>query len=460
MLGNAATSQQDVVNLLAGAKELHKRILFVLGALIVYRLGTHIPLPGIDPTALSAYANQLQQGLFGLFNVFSGGAFSRMAVFSLSVFPYITASIIFQLLVATTPKLKELKQEGEPGRRKIAQYTKYLTVLIAFGQGFGLASGIMGQTVGVNGQTVALVPAAGILFQVQTALCITAGTLFLMWVGERITARGIGNGISLLIFAGIVAQLPSAIYQLGQLLNTGSIGGFTVLAIVAGFVAILAFCVFMELAQRRLTVQYPKRNQGPDAMMQQGSHLPLKLNLSGVMPPIFASALLMAPITMASFAADSAWAQFVSAWFSPGRPLYIVTFAAMIIFFTFFYTATVAFNTEETAENLKNNGGFIPGVRPGQPTAKYLDFVVTRITVIGAAYITLVCVIPEILHGQQLIPVYFGGTSILIMVTVTIDTMSRIQSFLIAQRYEGLLKQSLFGKRRGGPRQQIKPGRR
>lgn len=448
-LGN----KSEVAGLLAGARDLQKRIFFVLAVLVVYRIGTHIPIPGVDAGALLSYQEQLQQGLFGMFNMFSGGAFSRMAIFSLSVFPYITASIIMQLLAATSPQLSEMKKEGEAGRRKIAQYTRYLTVILAFTQGFGLASGISTQTVAMGGEVVPLVANPGLMFNLQTALTITAGTMFLMWLGEQINSRGVGNGISILIFAGIVATVPSTLLQMAELTNTGSMSGFMALGIAALLLATLAFIVFMETAQRRILVQYPKRQVGPMKIAGgDASHMPLKLNMAGVIPPIFASALLMAPITIASFSPNAEWAQLISAWFSPGRPLYAGVFGALIVFFCFFYTATVAFNTEETSDNLKQNGGFIPGIRPGKSTADYLDYVVTRITVIGAAYITFVCLVPEVLTSQSGILLQLGGTSMLIMVTVTIDTITRIQSYLIAQRYEGLLKKTAFGGRKKGRR--------
>lgn len=450
MFGAALGNQQDIAALVTRAKELQTRVLFVLGVLLVYRLGTHIPLPGIDAHALLAYEGQLSEGLFGMFNVFSGGAFSRMAVFALSVFPYITASIIMQLMSATYPALAEMKKEGESGRRKITQYTRYFTVLLAFGQGFGLASGIESQSVTIGQDVMPLVIDGGLMFRLQTAMAITAGTVFLMWLGEQINVRGIGQGISVLIFAGIVAEFPSAIYQVGQLAGSGSIGGFAVLALAAMVLGVVAFIVFIETAQRRVQVQYPKRQVGPNQMAGgETSHMPLKINMAGVIPPIFASALLMAPVTLASFNPNAEWAQFIGEWFSPGRPGYSIFFGVMIVFFCFFYTATVAFNTEETADNLKKNGGFIPGVRPGAATADFLDRLATRITVIGAAYLAFVCLLPEAIHAKLSIPFYFGGTSLLIMVTVTIDTITRVQSYLIAQRYESLLgKTALRGRGR------------
>ncbi|MFZ2619397.1 MAG: preprotein translocase subunit SecY [Alphaproteobacteria bacterium] len=441
-------SQAEVADLLTRAKDLQGRVLFVLFAFIVYRLGTHIPLPGIDAGALAQYQTTLQQGIFGLFNMFSGGAFSRMAIFALNIMPYITASIIIQLMASAYPALQELKKEGEVGRRKLTQYTKYLAVLLAFVQGYGLATGIEFQTVNIGSEVTRLVLEPGMLFRLQTALTIMTGTMFLMWLGEQINVKGIGNGISLLIFAGIAAEMPAMIAQMIELSRTGAMSGLTVAAILIGMVAMVFAIVFMETAQRRLTIQYPKRQTAQGSVMSEANHLPLKVNMAGVIPPIFASALLMAPVTAASFAPNSAWAQFVGVWMSPGKPVYLALFVALIVFFCFFYTATVAFNAEETAENLKKNGGFIPGIRPGAATAVHLDNVVTRLTVIGAAYLAVLCAVPDVLHAQQAIPMYIGGTSLLIMVSVTIDTVSRIQSALIVQKYESLLKKSALRGRR------------
>ncbi|PIZ30858.1 MAG: preprotein translocase subunit SecY [Alphaproteobacteria bacterium CG_4_10_14_0_8_um_filter_53_9] len=435
-------NQAEIADLLARAKNLHKRILFVLFAFVIYRLGTHIPLPGVDVMALSAYQSNLQQGLLGMFNMFSGGALSRMAIFALNIMPYITASIIIQLLSATTPSLAELKKEGEMGRRKINQYTRYLTVVLAFGQGFGLAAGIEGQTAQVGTQLMALVPNPGLAFKLQTALVITTGTLFLMWLGEQINTRGIGNGISLLIFAGIVAELPKTLLSIGELARTGAISGFVVLAIIVGAIGAILFITHMETAVRRISLQYPKRQGAFGSANTDSNHLPLKVNLAGVIPPIFASALLMAPITVASYAPESTWAQFVGQWMAPGRPLYLGLFVGLIIFFSYFYVATVAFNAEETADNLKKSGAFIPGIRPGASTARYLDNIATRLTTIGALYLAFICAVPDLLHTQSTIPFYVGGTSLLIIVSVTIDTVARIQSALIAQKYEALLRKT------------------
>ncbi|MFZ2587371.1 MAG: preprotein translocase subunit SecY [Alphaproteobacteria bacterium] len=443
-------SQAEIAELARKAKGLQQRIMFVLFAFIIYRLGTHIPLPGVDAVALSAYQGNLQGGLLGMFNMFSGGALSRMALFALNIMPYITASIIVQLLSTATPSLKELKQEGEIGRRKLAQYTRYLTVVLAFVQGFGLASGIENATAQAGGELLRLVPEGGLAFRLQTALTITTGTLFLMWLGEQINQRGIGNGISLLIFAGIVAEMPGSLFRLFELARTGSVSGFAVLAFVVGAAAAVLFIVFMETAVRRISIQYPNRRAGPFGQVEQAQNfLPLKLNLAGVIPPIFASALLMAPVTAASYAPEAAWAQFIGAWFTPGKLLYLVAFVTLIIFFSFFYVATVTFNATDTADNLKKSGAFIPGIRPGASTAAFLDSVVTRLTMLGAVYLAFICAVPDLLHRDNLIPVYIGGTSILIIVSVTIDTVSRIQSALIAQKYESLLKKA-GGNGKGG----------
>ncbi|MCP5405387.1 MAG: preprotein translocase subunit SecY [Pseudomonadaceae bacterium] len=443
-------SQAEIADLVTKAKGLQQRILFVLFAFIIYRLGTHIPLPGVDATVLAAYQGNLQGGLLGMFNMFSGGAFARMAIFALNIVPYITASIIVQLLSSSIPSLKELKQEGEIGRRKINQYTRYLTVALAMVQGFGLASGIEGQTATIGGELVRLVPDGGLMFRLQTALTITTGTMFLMWLGEQINTRGIGNGISLLIFAGIVAELPASLLRLFELARTGSVSGFMVLAFVVGAIAAVLFMVFMETAVRRIVMQYPKRGPGPMMAENNTNFLPLKLNMAGVIPPIFASALLMAPITAASYAPESAWAQFIGEWMAPGKLLYLVAFVGMIIFFTFFYVATVTFNAQETADNLKKSGAFIPGIRPGASTAAYLDSIVLRLTTIGALYLAFICAVPDLLHRDGMLPVYIGGTSLLIIVSVTIDTVARIQSALIAQKYESLLKKAGGAGGRGG----------
>lgn len=444
-------SQAEIADLVSKAKGLHQRILFVLGAFIVYRLGTHIPLPGVDVAALAAYQGHLQNGLLGMFNMFSGGALSRMAVFALNIMPYITASIIMQLLAATYPSLAELKKEGEMGRRKIGQYTRYLTVILAFAQGFGLAAGIEGQTAQVGSQLLQVVPNPGLAFKLQTALTVMTGTMFLMWLGEQINVRGIGNGTSLIIFAGIVAEMPMALMRIFEMARTGAISGFFVLAIVVGIIAAVMFIVFMETATRRIIIQYPKRQAAfGGSMPADSNHLPLKVNLANVIPPIFASALLMVPVTLASYAPESGWAQFIGQWFTPGKPMYVAAFVGLIVFFAFFYVATVAFNAEDTADNLKKSGAFIPGIRPGPSTATYLDGVATRLTMIGAAYLAFICAVPDILHRDAALPFYIGGTSLLIIVSVTIDTVARIQSALIAQKYESLLRKTSMKGGKGG----------
>jgi preprotein translocase subunit SecY len=421
---------------LAKAEELKKRIFFTLGALLVYRLGTYIPLPGIDPEALRASFANAQQGILGLFNMFSGGAVSRMAIFALNIMPYISASIILQLLTTVSPKLEALKKEGESGRRQINQYTRYLTVILALFQAWGIAVGLQG-----SGN---LVQSPGPFFVLSTVLTLTGGTLFLMWLGEQITSRGIGNGTSLIIFAGIVAELPSAIFGTLELGRQGAISTVLILFVMVMVVGLIALIVFMERAQRRLLINYPRRQVGNKVYEGQTSFLPLKLNTSGVIPPIFASSLLLLPATMASFQAQGGgpeWLQLVNVYLGHGRPLFMILYAAMIIFFAFFYTAIV-FNPVETADNLKKQGGFIPGIRPGERTATHIDYVLTRITLVGALYLTFVCLLPEFLISYASLPFYLGGTSILIVVSVTMDTVAQVQGYLIAHQYEGLIKKA------------------
>jgi preprotein translocase subunit SecY len=421
---------------LAKAEELKKRIFFTLGALLVYRLGTYIPLPGIDPEALRASFANAQQGILGLFNMFSGGAVSRMAIFALNIMPYISASIILQLLTTVSPKLEALKKEGESGRRQINQYTRYLTVILALFQAWGIAVGLQG-----SGN---LVQSPGPFFVLSTVLTLTGGTLFLMWLGEQITSRGIGNGTSLIIFAGIVAELPSAIFGTLELGRQGAISTVLILFVMVMVVGLIALIVFMERAQRRLLINYPRRQVGNKVYEGQTSFLPLKLNTSGVIPPIFASSLLLLPATMASFQAQGGgpeWLQLVNVYLGHGRPLFMIFYAAMIIFFAFFYTAIV-FNPAETADNLKKQGGFIPGIRPGERTATHIDYVLTRITLVGALYLTFVCLLPEFLISYASLPFYLGGTSILIVVSVTMDTVAQVQGYLIAHQYEGLIKKA------------------
>ena len=428
---------------LAKAEELKKRIFFTLGALLVYRLGTYIPLPGIDPEALRQSFQNAQQGILGLFNMFSGGAVSRMAIFALNIMPYISASIIIQLLTTVSPRLETLKKEGESGRRQINQYTRYLTVVLALFQAWGIAVGLQG-----SGN---LVQNPGPFFIITTVVTLTGGTLFLMWLGEQITSRGIGNGTSLIIFAGIVAELPAAIFGTLELSRQGAISSVFILFVMAMIVGLIALIVFMERAQRRLLINYPRRQVGNRMYEGQTSFLPLKLNTAGVIPPIFASSLLLLPATMASFQAQSGgpeWLQTLNAYLGHGRPLFMILYAAMIIFFAFFYTAIV-FNPAETADNLKKQGGFIPGIRPGERTATHIDYVLTRITLIGALYLTFVCLLPEFLISYAALPFYLGGTSILIVVSVTMDTVAQVQGYLIAHQYEGLIKKAkLRGSRR------------
>ncbi len=435
----ASAAEQLVANLnfqaFAKADELKKRIWFTLGALIVYRLGTYIPLPGIDPQALAQVFQQQQRGILGLFNMFSGGAVGRMAIFALNIMPYISASIIVQLLTSVSPHLEALKKEGEQGRKTLNQYTRYGTVALATFQAYGIAVGLEGA------QGVVMDP--GWFFRISTVITLVGGTMFLMWLGEQITSRGIGNGISLIIMAGIVAELPAALANTLELGRQGALSTGTILTVFVVAVLVTAFIVFMERAQRRLLIQYPKRQVGNRIFQGDSSHLPLKLNTSGVIPPIFASSLLLLPITVANFTAAGGppWLTTVTALLGHGQPLYMLFYAAMIIFFAFFYTAIV-FNPTDTADNLKKHGGFIPGIRPGERTAEYIDYVLTRITVIGAIYLALVCLLPEFLISYTGMPFYFGGTSLLIVVSVTMDTVAQIQGHLLAHQYEGLIKRA------------------
>ncbi len=442
----ASAAEQLAANLnfsaLAKAEDLKKRIWFTLGALLVYRLGTFIPMPGIDPIAFSNAFNQARGGILGLFNMFSGGAVERMAIFALNIMPYISASIILQLLTTVSPTLEALKKEGEQGRKVINQYTRYLTVVLAMLQAYGIAVGLEGGG--------GIVQEPGMFFRITTVITLTGGTVFLMWLGEQITARGIGNGISLIIFAGIVAELPAALAGLLDLGRTGAISTAVILLIFVVAVAAITFIVFMERAQRRLLIQYPKRQVGNKLFEGQTSHLPLKLNSSGVIPPIFASSLLLVPTTIAQFSAGSGpeWLQYLTTVLGHGRPGYMALYALLIVFFAFFYTAIV-FNPAETADNLKKHGGFIPGIRPGENTAKHIDYVLTRITVVGAAYLVIVCLLPEFLVAYAAVPFYFGGTSLLIVVSVTMDTVAQVQGYLLAHQYEGLIKKAkLRGARR------------
>jgi preprotein translocase subunit SecY len=427
----------------AKAKALQQRIWFTLGALLIYRLGTYIPVPGIDPEVFrQTFEQGAAQGIFGMFDMFAGGAVQRMAIFALNLIPYITASIVVQVVTSASPRLEALKKEGEAGRRKLNQYTRYLTVLFCVVQAYGIAIGLEGS------QGVVLNP--GWFFRISTIVTLVGGTMFLMWIGEQITSRGVGNGISLIIFAGIIANLPATIVQTLELSRTGALSTTWLFGIMAIALVVIAVIVFFERAQRRLLIQYPKRQVGNKMFQGDTSHLPLKLNTSGVIPPIFASSLLLLPATVASFAAQGdapQWLSVVSAVLGRGQPIYLITYGALVIFFTFFYTSVV-FNPTETADNLKRSGGFIPGIRPGERTAQHIDYVLSRITVVGALYLTLVCLIPEMIHSQLNVSQFLGGTSLLIMVTVTLDTVSQIQSHLIAQQYEGLVKRSRLGGRK------------
>jgi len=427
---------------LGKAKELRDRILFTLVVLVIARLGTYIPMPGIDPVGMSKLMSQTQGGLLDMFNMLSGGAVQRMAIFALGIMPYISSSIIVQLMQTVVPRLEELKKEGEAGRKTLNQYTRYGTVLLAAMQAIGIAFGL--EKMG----TVVLDPGPFFLF--TTVITLTGGTILLMWMGEQITSRGVGNGISLIIFVGIVARFPTTITQLFEAGRTGSIGPLAIVAIILGAIGLVLFIVSMERAQRRLLVQYPKRQVGNRMFGGESSHLPLKLNVSGVIPPIFASSILTVPLTYAAFSGANTpeWLQALVAYIGPTQPLYFVLYGGMIIFFAFFYTSIV-FNPEETAENLKKYGGFIPGIRPGKKTAEYIDYVLTRTTVVGALYLATVCLIPEFLRRDVTSILTLGGTSILIIVSVTMDTIAQIQSHLIAQQYEGLIKKSkLRGARR------------
>jgi len=447
----ASAAEQLAANMNFGAfqkaTELHQRIWFTLGALVIYRLGTYIPIPGIDPSTFAAAFEGQAKGILGMFNMFSGGAVRRMAIFALNVMPYISASIIVQLLGSVYPPWEKLKKEGgEAGRKQLNQYTRYLTVVLAVFQSAGIAFGL-------QNAPQHIVDNPGIFFILSTMATLTGGTLFLMWLGEQITSRGVGNGVSLIIFAGIVAALPQSIWLMLEQLRAGSLSQFTALLIVLIGISVVFFIVFMERAQRRLLVQYPKRQMGNRMMGGESSFLPLKINTSGVIPPIFASSLLLLPATVLGFIdvtklpSWASWLPALQGQLTHGQPLFMVFYGALIIFFCFFYTSVV-FNPEETAENLRKYGGFLPGIRPGRRTAEYLDYVLTRLTVIGAAYITAVCLLPEALIAQTgSTNFYLGGTSILIVVSVTMDTVAQIQSYLLAHQYEGLIRKSRL---RGG----------
>ena len=420
--------------------ELKQRLLFLLGALVVFRVGAHVPVPGIDPVALQALFDQQRGTILDMFNMFSGGALRRLTVFALGIMPYISASIILQLLTVVHPKLEQLKKEGESGRRKISQYTRYGTVFLATFQALGVAIALEGQMAG----NYPVVVDPGWAFRLTGALTLVTGTMFLMWLGEQVTERGIGNGISMIIFAGIVAGLPAAVGGTLELARTGELHALLVLFLLAIAVAVTAFVVFVERGQRRITVNYAKRQQGRRLYAGQASHLPLKLNMAGVIPPIFASSIILFPATLGGWfgqAEGMEWLRELASGLSPGQPVYVLAYALAIVFFSFFYTALV-FDPKETAENLKKSGAFIPGVRPGGQTARYIDQVMSRLTLAGAVYITAVCMLPEFLILYWNVPFYFGGTSLLIIVVVVMDFMAQVQSHVMSHQYEGLLKKA------------------
>ena len=420
--------------------ELRKRLFFVLGALFVFRIGAHVPVPGIDPKALSLMFEQQTGTILDMFNMFSGGALKRLSIFALGIMPYISASIIIQLMTSVVPKFEQLKKEGESGKRKITQYTRYFTVVLATFQAFGVATAIQGQSAG--GLPVVFNP--GFAFMFTAVVTLVSGTMFLMWLGEQVTERGIGNGISIIIFGGIVAGLPSAIGGTLELVRTGEMNAFMVIMLFFIAIAVTAFVIFVERAQRRITINYAKRQQGNKMMAGQSSFLPLKLNMAGVIPPIFASSIILFPSTIAGWFGNSegmGWLQDVSSMLSPGQPIYVLLYAAAIIFFCFFYTALV-FNSRDTSDNLKKSGAFIPGIRPGEQTTKYIDAVITKLTLLGAMYITAVCLLPEFLIVYWNVPFYFGGTSLLIIVVVVMDFIAQMQSHLMSQQYEGLMKKA------------------
>ncbi|WP_299361336.1 preprotein translocase subunit SecY [uncultured Paracoccus sp.] len=455
----ASAAEQMAANLswgqLGKATELRQRIWFTIGLLIIYRLGTYIPVPGIDGGALRSFMEQAQSGIGGILSMFTGGALGRMGVFALGIMPYISASIIVQLLASMVPALEQLKKEGEQGRKKINQYTRYATVALAFFQAYGLA---------VSLEAGDLAHDPGLFFRMGVVITLVGGTMFLMWLGEQITARGIGNGISLIIYVGILAEIPGQLAQFFAQGRSGAISTPVVLSIIVLIIAVMAFVVFMERALRKIRIQYPRRQVGMKVYDGQSSHLPIKVNPAGVIPAIFASSLLLLPVTISTFSGNETGPimSTVLAYFGPGQPLYLLFFAGMIIFFTYFYTQNVAFKSDDVADNLKNQGGFIPGIRPGKRTEEYLDYVVNRILVIGSIYLAAVCLLPEVIRDQFSVPFYFGGTSLLIIVSVTMDTINQLQSHLLAHQYEGLIEKSqLRGRRKPGQRKIRKaPARR
>ncbi len=437
-----AASAAQLASSLGGGKltELKNRLLFVLGALLVFRIGTYIPVPGINPIALAALFDQQRDSILGMFNMFSGGALERLSVFALGIMPYISASIIIQLMTKVIPTLEQLSKEGQAGKRKITQYTRIGTVCLATFQALGVAITLESQTAGATNVVVD----PGMIFRVSTIATLVTGTMFLMWLGEQITERGIGNGISLIIFAGIVAGLPSALGGTFSLQSEGTISSGVLLLLILIIIAVTAFVVFVERAQRRITVNYAKRQQGKKMYAAQSSHLPLKVNMAGVIPPIFASSIILFPATLGKLFANSeglGWMQTMADAISPGQPLYVLFYALGIFFFCFFYTA-IMFNPRETADNLKKSGAFIPGIRPGENTSRFIDAIMSRLTLIGAVYITGVCLLPEFLILNWNVPFYFGGTSLLIIVVVTMDFMAQIQTYIMSHQYEGLMKKA------------------
>ncbi len=434
-----SAAEQMAANLSWGsfgkAKDLQRRIFYALGLLIVYRIGTYIPVPGIDAGQLRSFFEQANTGIGGMLNMFTGGAVGRMAIFALGIMPYITSSIIMQLLASMVPQLEQLKKEGEQGRKKINQYTRYGTVLLAFFQAYGIS-------VGLESQGLASDP--GWYFRASCIITLVGGTMFLMWLGEQITARGIGNGISLIIFVGIVAELPSALAQFFASGRSGIISPLVILSVIVMVVVVIGLVVYLERALRKIHIQYPRRQIGMKMYGGDSSNLPVKLNPSGVIPAIFASSLLLLPTTVVTFAREDSTGIFatVAAYLGPGQPMYYIFFGGLIIFFTYFYTLNVAFKPDEVADNLKKQGGFVPGIRPGERTAQYLEYVVMRTLVLGSGYLAAICLLPEVLRSQFAIPFYFGGTSLLIVVSVTMDTITQIQSHMLAYQYEGLIERS------------------
>ncbi len=444
----ASAAEQMAANLswgaLGKATDLRQRILYTVLLLMVYRLGTYIPVPGIDGTALKNFMENQGSGLGGMLSLFTGGAIKRMGIFALGVMPYISSSIIIQLLASMVPALEQLKKEGDQGRKKMNQYTRYATVALAGFQGWAIAASIVAG---------GLAHDPSLFFKLSTVITLVGGTMFLMWLGEQITARGIGNGVSLIIFTGIVAEIPNAIAKFLVQGRSGAVSPFVIIGVLIMVVAVIGFVVFMERALRKIHIQYPRRQVGMKVYDGGSSHLPIKVNPAGVIPAIFASSLLLLPTTIATFSGSNSGPVMstILAYFGPGQPLYLLFYVAMIVFFAFFYTANVSFKTDDVAENLKNQNGFIPGIRPGKKTQDYLDYVVTRVLVVGSAYLAAVALLPEILRSQFAIPFYFGGTSVLIVVSVTMDTINQIQSHMLAHQYEGLIERSqLRGKKRTG----------